>query len=302
MAISLSVGSGKGGVGKSMLAANLAILLAKAGRRVCLVDLDLGGADIHILFGMFGPAKTLSDFLQHDTVGIEELLLNVPGFDHLHILPGVSDTLQTVNMTFAEKQRLLKALTTIDTDVLLLDIGAGVSLHTLDFFMMSELQICVTTPEPTAVMDFYTFLQLATLRRAMSAFPSQDPVNQALREHSFKSLSEVFALAEDIQKGAKAEIEAVLRFFNPLLVVNMVGAGARINLLKLGQLLKNYLGIYLPVLGEIPYDPAVSKTVCDFMPISETAPNSPAGRALAGIADKTSKVIDLCRRKRGQTL
>jgi len=297
MAISLSVGSGKGGVGKSMLAANLAILLAKSGRRVCLADLDLGGADIHILFGMFAPARTLSDFLRHDTAGIEELILNVPGFDKLRILPGVGDTLQSANITFAEKRRLLQALAAIDTDVLLLDIGAGVSLHTLDFFMMSELQICVTTPEPTAVMDFYTFLQLATLRRAMSAFPPQHTVNKALREHSFKSLSEVLALAESMQEGAKAEIEATLRFFNPLLVVNMVGAGAHVNLLKLRQLSKNYLGIYLPVLGEIPFDLAVQDALRNFMPVAEPAPRSPAGQALASIADKTGKVIDLCQRK-----
>ena len=298
MTISLSVGSGKGGVGKSMLAANLAIFLAKAGRRVCLADLDLGGADIHILFGMFAPARSLGDFLRDDRINIEDILLRVPGFHDLRILPGVTDTLQSVNMAFSEKQRLLKALTTIDTDVLLLDIGAGVGLHTLDFFMMSELQVCVTTPEPTAIMDFYTFLQLATLRRAMNAFPNQHPVHNALREHSFSSLAEVFTLAESMQEGAKADIETALHFFNPLLVVNMVGAGAYVNLLKLRQLSKNYIGIYLPVLGEIPSDPAVQEAVCSFTPVAETAPHSPAGQALASIAEKTGKVIDLCLRKR----
>ena len=298
MTISLSVGSGKGGVGKSMLAANLAILLAKAGRRVCIADLDLGGADIHILFGMFAPARTLSDFLRDKTTDIKEFIVNVPGFHNLRILPGVSDTLQSANMTLLEKQRLLRALAAIDADVLLLDIGAGVNLHTLDFFMMSELQICVTTPEPTAVMDFYTFLQLSMLRRAMNAFPPDHPVNKALSERSFKSLSEVLALAETMREGAKAEIEAALRFFNPLLVVNMVGAGARVNLLKLRQLTKNYLGIYLPILGEIPFDHAMQDALRSFFPVAEVAPRSPAGQALAGIADKTGKVIDFCLRKR----
>ncbi|MDR3088619.1 MAG: P-loop NTPase [Desulfobulbaceae bacterium] len=298
MTISLSVGSGKGGVGKSMLAANLAILLAKAGRRVCIADLDLGGADIHILFGMFAPRRSLSDFLRRDAANLEEIILDVPGFHNLRILPGAGDTLQTANMTFAEKQRLLRALSAIDTDVLLLDIGAGVSLHTLDFFMMSELQICVTTPEPTAVMDFYTFLQLSTIRRAMSAFSTQHPVNKALREKSFKSLAEVLALAETMQPGAKMEIEAALRFFNPLLVVNMVGAGARVNLLKLRQLSKNYLGIFLPTLGEIPFDAAVQEALRSFIPVAESAPRSAAGQALSSIADKAGKVIDLCLRKR----
>ena len=62
MAIIISVGSGKGGVGKSVIAANLALLIAKKGKRVTLVDLDIGGADIHILFGLMNPPLTLTAF------------------------------------------------------------------------------------------------------------------------------------------------------------------------------------------------------------------------------------------------
>ena len=65
MATIISIASGKGGVGKSVIAANLALLLAKKGKRVTLADLDVGGADIHILFGLMNPPLTLTDFLSH---------------------------------------------------------------------------------------------------------------------------------------------------------------------------------------------------------------------------------------------
>jgi len=298
MTISLAIGSGKGGVGKSMLAANLAILLAKAGRRVCITDLGLGGADMHILFGMLSPTRSLNDFFRRGVTNLEEIILDVPGFHNLRILPGAGGTLRTANMVLADQRRLWQALTAIDTDVLLFDVGAGVSRHTLDFFMMSELQICLTTPEPAAVMDFYTFLQLATIHRATSALPAQHPVSRALRERDCTSLAEVFILAEAVERGAKATIEASLHFFHPLLVVNMVGTDTRVNLRKLKQLSNKYLGIYPSVLGEIPFDRAVRSTLHSFIPVAASAPHSSAGLALASIADKTNKIIDLCLRKR----
>jgi len=297
MTVSLAIGSGKGGVGKTMLAANLAILLAKAGRRVCVADLGFGGANMHILFGMLSPPRSLNDFFHRGVASLEEIILDVPGFRNLRILPGVGGTLRATNTAPDDKRRLWQALTAIDTDVLLFDVGTGVDRHTLDLFMMSDLQICLTTPEPTAVMDFYTFVQLAAIQRAISALPMQHPVNSALSERDCTSLAEVLTLAETAQEGARAAIETSLHFFNPLLVVNMVGAGTTVNLRKLKQLTKKYLGIDLSVLGEIPFDPAVRDALRGFVPVAASAPRSSAGLVLASMADKIDRIIDLCLRK-----
>lgn len=297
MTITISVGSGKGGTGKSMVIANLALLLAKAGRRVCIVDLDIGGPDIHILYGLFQPEHTLTDFLTRKVENISAVIHTFP-FCDVQLVPGTGDTLQTANMTYQEKQRLLRSLSTIDTDVLLVDVGAGTSYHTLDFFMYSDIQICVTSPEPTSIMDFYTFLQLATIRKALGSFLSQGEVGKALRENTFESLNQIFAAAESIQPGAQQKAQQALQTFNPLLIVNKVGSGAKINLLKLRKLAAKYLGIYLPDLGEIPYDESVNKALRAFLPVAEYAPNSPAAKALDDSSSKLGKVIDLYLHKR----
>ena len=298
MAVSISFGSGKGGVGKSMLVANMAIFLAKAGFKVCIADLDISGADIHILFGLFEPKRSISDFLSHQINSLDEIATTFNYFGGIRLLPGTGDTLQNANLTFKEKQRLIKAINQVDADVLLVDVGAGASLHTLDFFMMTDMQICVTTPEPTAIMDFYTFLQLATIRKAMSGFLSQDEVSKALKENTFTSLAEIFAMTEALQPGAKEKIQQALYSFNPLLVVNMVGTGARLNVMKLKKLAQTYLGIYLPDLGEIPDDPALQEALRTYIPVSESVPGSAAARALAGIAAKLEKLIRLFQKKR----
>ena len=297
MTITISVGSGKGGTGKSMIIANLALLLARQGRRVCLVDLDLGGPDIHILYGMMRPAATLTDFLTRKVEDISEVIQTVE-YCGVQLIPGTGHTLHTANLSFQEKQRLFRSLETIDTDVLLIDVGAGTNYHALDFFMFSDIQLCVTTPDPTSIMDFYTFLQLATIRKALSSFLSLSDVGTALKENSFDSLGEVFTMAEAIRPGAKEQAQQALRNFNPLLIVNKVGTGTRLNLMKLRKMTDNYLGIYLPDLGEIPYDREVDASLKAFLPVAEYAPNTPAATALTDCSVKLGKVIDLYRSKR----
>ncbi len=301
MSITISVGSGKGGTGKSMVVANIGVLLAKMGRRVCVVDLDLGGADIHVLFGIFEPERSLTDYLTRKVESLEDVAQNLLGsFGDLRIIPGSGDTLHTANMTFQEKQRLLRALKALDTDVLLVDVGAGVSYHTLDFFMFSDVQICVTNPEPTAVLDFYNFLQLATIRKALSGFLSLSEVGKALKDRHFQALAEVFTLADEIRPGSREQAQKALETFNPLLVSNMTGSNAKINQLKLYRLASKYLGISIPNLGEIPYDNKVQEAMRAYLPVCEYSPNSPSALALAAIGGKLAKVIDLFKRKRNE--
>lgn len=293
MTVTISVGSGKGGTGKSTIITNLALLLLKAGKRVCIADLDIGGADIHILFGIFKPKYTLTDYLAKNVNDINQVVHTFDSFPGLQLLPGTGNTLQTANMTYQEKQRLLRGLSQIDTDILLLDVGAGTSYHVLDFFMQSDIQICATLPEPTAIMDFYNFLQLATIRKALSSFLSSSQVSSSLRKHNFSSLAEVFSLAEETQEGARLQAQQALKFFHPLLITNKVGNNAKLNKLKLQQMTSKYLGISLPDLGEIPDDPLIAESTKTFLPICEYAPSSPAAKALRDIAIKLNKVVDL---------
>ncbi|HEX2054963.1 MAG TPA: P-loop NTPase, partial [Nitrospiraceae bacterium] len=150
MATIISVGSGKGGVGKSVIAANLALLLAKAGRRVVLADLDVGGADAHILFGMLHPRLTLTDFIQRREESLEAIAQPTAAHHNLRIIPGTGETLATANLAYAKKQRLIRHFRRLDADVILVDIGAGANYHALDFFLLADHCLAVATPDPTS--------------------------------------------------------------------------------------------------------------------------------------------------------
>ena len=117
MTITISVGSGKGGTGKSIVLANLALLLAKSGKKVCIIDLDIGGANTHIIFGVFNPQKSLTDYLTRKVESLKDVVYTLDSFHGLQIIPGTGDTLHTANMTYQEKNRLIKAISSLDADI-----------------------------------------------------------------------------------------------------------------------------------------------------------------------------------------
>ncbi|MBU1138628.1 MAG: P-loop NTPase [Proteobacteria bacterium] len=293
MAVTISIGSGKGGTGKTMILCNLALLLAKKGLKVCLVDLDIGGADAHLLFGLFEPKFSLTDFLTRRVESMDDALHTFYSFNGLQLLPGTGSTLQTANMTYQEKQRLLKGLSSLDADVVLIDVGAGTSYHSLDFFMYADVQICVTMPEPTSIMDFYNFLQLATIRKVLGSFLSNSQVSLLLKKQNFSSLSDVFALAENTEEGAREKAQQALHGFNPLLIINRNTENGKVNKAKLKKLVAKYLGIDIPSLGEIPEDLAINEALRAYMPVCELLPDAPSAVALMNIADKVEKIIEL---------
>ena len=119
-----------------------------------------------------------------------------------------------------------------------------------------------------------------------------------IKEKNFQTLSEVFALVEEIQPGAREMAQTALGSFNPLLITNMASVNARINQLKLRKLVFKYLGITIPDLGNIPFDSAVQEAMRAYLPVSEFSPKAPAAQALTTIAVKLDKVVSLFEQKR----
>ncbi len=280
MAMIVSIGSGKGGVGKSVIAANLSMLLAKQGKRVVLADLDVGGADAHILFGMLNPPRTLTDFVERRVERLEDVLQQVSAHPFLQLIPGTGDTLATANLPYAKKKRLIRHFRQLQADVIIVDIGAGTSYHALDFFLMADHYLTVATPDPTSVLDLYRFIKLAAIRRVLSAFLSRDAVAETLSDRDFCSIDEVIQAVSETDPNAKETASRTLRGFHPYLIVNRVSGKSRVNVLQLKKLLQEYVGGDLMMLGEIPDDPAMTRAVRSYLPVVEFEPTAPAALAL----------------------
>lgn len=291
MATIISVGSGKGGVGKSVIAANLALLLAKAGKRVVLADLDVGGADAHIMFGMLHPRLSLTDFIQRREDNLEAIAQATAAHPNLRIIPGTGETLATANLAYAKKQRLIRHFRRLEADVILVDIGAGANYHVLDFFLMADRYVAVATPDPTSVLDLYRFIKLAAIRRVLSGFVARGAVSEALSDRDFGSVQDVIDQAGSADPDASETAARMLSGFQPLLILNRLAGGSRVNILQLRRLLKEYVGGDLRLLGEIPDDPALSRSVRNFLPVVEGEPAAPSAVALSLAADALGRLL-----------
>ncbi len=291
MARIISVASGKGGVGKSVVAANLALILAQSKKQVVLADLDIGGADAHVLLGLLNPTLTLTDFLARRVEQLDALAQSLPIHPSLRIIPGTGDTLATANMSYSQKRRLIRNFQAIRADVVVADIGAGTSYHALDFFLMADHHIAVATPDPTSVLDLYRFIKLAAIRRVLSMFLMRDVMAEGLANRDYSSVEEVLDVAGKTDESGRSVAEATLRAFQPALILNRVSGRARVNVLQLKKLLKEYVGGDLTLLGEIPDDPAMEQAVRAYVPVVQHAPSSPAAVALTKTAEALTLLL-----------
>lgn len=159
----IAIASGKGGVGKSNVTANLALDLQERGKKVLILDGDLGTANIDVLFNVT-PKYNLSHVLK-GRCKLEEALVKGPG--GVHILPGTSGMEDLVNISSTEVSILLQAFTRMekDFDLLLIDIGAGIHRSVINFIQACDETLIVLTPEPTAVMDAYSLIKILSNHR-----------------------------------------------------------------------------------------------------------------------------------------
>ena len=222
----VAVGGGKGGIGKSLLAANLAADIALRGIDTVLVDCDLGGANVHTFLGMERPEANLSDFVLRRVEDLPDVLVDTP-VERLSLVSGAFNALQSANILHQQKRRLLRSLERLDSDCVVLDLGAGTSFNVLDFFLLADHGLLVLTPEPTSVENVYRFLKAAFLRRLQQVSRQLriEKLIQECSQHAGARSMRPVDLIEQIANAAPAAGELLheeLRRFQPLLVVNQV--------------------------------------------------------------------------------
>jgi len=163
MAQIYAIASGKGGVGKSFITANLGVLLANQGYRVLLADLDLGGPNLHTFFGLANPESGLNSFLSRQAKDLNQVALQTR-ISNLSIISSMDCSMEIANLEHAQKLKIEKAIKGLPYDLILLDLGAGTHFNTLDFFLTSNDNLLILTPEPTSVENAFRFIRTAYLR------------------------------------------------------------------------------------------------------------------------------------------
>ena len=161
----VAVTSGKGGVGKTNLAVNLAVAAAVAGRRVTLLDVDLGLANVDILMNL-SPRYTLAHVLAGGR-SLAEIVTAGPG--GVRVVPGASGVPRLADLDQSGREDLLRELGELEegADLLILDTGAGISRNVVAFAAAADEVLVVTTPEPTSVLDAFSTIKVLSREEAL---------------------------------------------------------------------------------------------------------------------------------------
>jgi flagellar biosynthesis protein FlhG len=306
----IPIASGKGGVGKTVLTANLGIALAEFGCETIVVDLDLGGSNLHTYLGMHNHHPGIGDHLRAGAGALEKLLVETD-FPKLRFLPGDVRSPFMANITFAQKMKVIQQLKRMPADYLLLDLGAGSSFNTLDFFAMSSQGLLVTSPEYSSIMNMLTFLKNLAFRLVERSLPRRRPELHKVLDELFRRPATDPAISLDIVQHALSLVDPeagkraseVWHRFLPRVVFNMGFHPDELNVLTpLDQNLREILDVRVDYIGFVFECQAVRESVRQRIPLSRYAPESYAMQDIKLIADRIQRLWNQPVRNSGHLL
>ncbi|NLM00773.1 MAG: MinD/ParA family protein [Treponema sp.] len=288
----ISVASGKGGVGKSLISANLAIALAKAGKTVVVADMDLGASNLHLALGFPSAKIGMGTFLTGQSK-FEEIIQQTD-YENVYFIPGDSEIPGLSSIKASQKNSIIRRFKNLDTDYLILDLGAGTHLSILDFFLMSPQGIIVTSPTVTATLNGYLFLKNTVFRLMQNSFKRGSKAANILTDlkKDSTSLQRLYIpkLAEKIRQIDPENAQVFydqMEQFQPRLIMNMIDEPTDADkAYKIRRSCREYLGLDLEFLGVIYKDSLQDVALSSRLPITVYKPQSLLSQAIFRIADK----------------
>jgi len=269
----ISIGGGKGGVGKSTVAANIGAVLHSKGFTIGFIDADLGGANLHLCLGVKRPRTGLQDYLSGSTKNLADVAVKTP-FQSSWLISGASDILELANPNFGQKQKIINNLKKLDADYILVDLGAGTDNHVTDFYAAFPYGIVVMDSLPTSVENAYGFLKNGTVRGMMRLFPGNTELQSRIRTFSDpennRSVATIDELLVSLDKNYKNETDILREWLygrKIMLVINMVKTGDDIKVgNRFSDIVKKYLSLQLHYVGYVVYSPEIRTSIKQMRP------------------------------------
>jgi len=291
-----AVGGGKGGVGKSTISTLLAFWLARMGKKTILIDVDLGGANLHTFMGIKSPPRTLNDYITKRYDSLEDICITTE-VENLRLICGASEVLSLANPHIAQKARIIKNVVKLNTEYVVLDLGGGTSFNVLDFFLIAHKKIVVVMPQPISIQNAYAFIRNAVYRR-LSRLSSQQPYLQSLiktamdtnNELRVKTIRGLFQIIEESRgKDTADRLREEIGKIRPEVITNMIGNPKDKNAGQVIQLVaEKYLMIHPNNAGGVVYDKQINRMISEMIPLTKLVQSSDA---FANGYDVTMKLL-----------
>jgi flagellar biosynthesis protein FlhG len=290
--IIIPVASGKGGVGKTVISVNLAFSLAELGKKTILIDLDFGGANIHTCLGYENAPDGIGNFINQKKSNLSDFVLMTSN-KNLRFIPGDAEMLGIANITNSQKKKLINQIMALEADYIILDLGAGSTYNTIDFFMLSSFGIIVAMPEITSILNAYALLKATIFRLLQVNMKKYPEVTHVFDKHFEKGgeaawkISEIMDKIFEIDPEIHAEAAALMDSFYPKIIINMAYKPKDVSMgERLRKIAKNYLSIDMEYLGFLYRDKIVEQSVHERKPLAILAKSSQTYQTIIRMAYK----------------
>lgn len=263
-AVTVAIAGGKGGVGKSVIAANLAISLSRFGQRVVIVDADLGAANQHTLFGIDRPGHTLQALVEGRISSLEQAVVPTTA-PRVGLVPGSGAVIGAANIGHARKIKLIRHIAAIDADVVIVDCGAGTGYDAVDFYDMADLRLVVVAPQLTSMQNAYAFLKSAlfrSLRKSAMCHRERELLEGATLGSETERVDEVIARVRKSDAVFADALANCVSSFQASIVGNLIDHdGQQRAIRSVAAMFHDFLGLTVPVLANLRRDNRVHQSV-----------------------------------------
>lgn len=261
-----AIGGGKGGTGKSFVTSSMGTCLALKGSKTILLDADLGGANLHTFLGLNRPRHSLTDFFDKKAP-LRDITVH-SGIANLGLITGSIGSLDSESINHAQKQKLFRQIRTLDAEHILIDLGGGTHINTLDTFLLADRMIVVTVPEITALENMYHFIKSVYFRKLKFIFKAYN-LNGTIQEtwkdrtsHNIRSLKDLILHVRQNSDHMAEIFDREMSGFVVYIILNQVRTPRDI---LVGENLKsvcmNFLGLPVVYAGYSRHDEAVQKNI-----------------------------------------
>ncbi|RPH49287.1 MAG: hypothetical protein EHM85_14395 [Desulfobacteraceae bacterium] len=296
----IAIGGAKGGIGKSLYTANLGVFLSNKGFKTVVVDLDLGGANLHLYLGETFIKCNINDFINNKVSSLQKTI--IPTKYGPYLIGGDSSQLGAANINYMRKLKLMNAIKKIDADYIIIDLGGDTSYNIIDFFLLADHGIVMTTCDPASYVDAYNFIKTALYRKLNRLFGPESKhtdqkdhdLEQLIRKATMPANVSKFVKIENLVEEVKREMpqslpvlsEAILTF-NPNLVVNRVPPNFNVSQIvdRIREVATKMLSISVRYLGCISYQAEIEISARNLVPVVSKSANCDLTKNLSQITE-----------------
>jgi flagellar biosynthesis protein FlhG len=291
------VAGGKGGTGKTFLTTSMGIYLSRKEKRVILIDMDIGGANLHSFLGISRARKTLSSFFD-EKIPLQEIVEQT-GYPNLQLITGDIYALASDDIKYAQKKKLLRHIIKLDADYVIMDVGGGSHRNSIDTFLAADKMIVVIDPEEISIENLYHFIKNTMFRKMrilLKAYGFKEIVRYVWNRRAVSKITTIRELMDYLLEFPEigAILERELADFSINLILNkardrediLLGYSVKSALIK-------HLGIRTKYAGFIEHDDSIWRSVRNKRPFMMDYRASRCAKEIETIVDNLTEGKEL---------